>query len=123
MHMKVLIVEDDLVTGILVETLLKDAGHTSCLATDSDSAQKLVELESFDALVSDWSVPGSLSGVEVAANFAKVNPKSPILFVTGHPRESLPAVDPSLSHASFRQKPVDYEEVVRELEKLTLHLQ
>ena len=115
--MKVLILEDDAVTAMLIDTLLRDVGYIGTTALDGDTAYSHVENHAFDAVILDWSVPGTHSSLEVATKFLEKTPTGKVIFTTGHAQNSLPKMEGSLQNSLFFKKPVDYDQVIIEIGK------
>jgi response regulator RpfG family c-di-GMP phosphodiesterase len=80
--LRILVVDDDLAAGKLLSILLVDAGF-SCTAVDSGiRALRLIERESFDAVLSDMCMP-SMSGVELLVEIRRKFPHIPFVVTTG----------------------------------------
>ncbi len=81
----VLIVEDDPLVGIAVETMIVDAGFDVLLVTNGDDAVAAVEAGSshFCALLTDVRMPGRLSGWDVARRARELFPFLPVIYMTG----------------------------------------
>src|SRR4028118_820621 len=80
---RILVVEDEPLVAFDNEHLLQDAGYEVVGTVDSlDDARRLIEeLEEIDLVLTDITLSGDGSGIEVAeAAFAK---GVPVLFVTG----------------------------------------
>lgn len=79
--MRVLIIEDDPQTATYVVAGLKDAGHTTDVASDGQLGLKLAAVEPYDVLVVDRMLPG-LDGVSIVQSLRRIGVAAPILFVT-----------------------------------------
>lgn len=116
MPLRVLLLEDDAMTAMLVESLLVEAGHFVSVAGDTDEASKFIADGSYDALIADWSVPGRMSTVEIANFLVERNSSATIVFTSGYHPEHLTDLPPSFKNFPFFQKPVDYQEVINKIE-------
>lgn len=110
---KVLVLEDDLLTGLLVKTLLEDEGHTVTHIPDSDQPRILEE--QYDVLISDWGVEGAISPVELARKLRVRNPSTVVIFISGYPREEIESHVSDLKGCLIYTKPTNYERVVKDL--------
>src|SRR5690606_24732847 len=64
---RVLYVEDDALLRMVTTIALEDAGYAVVEAHDGHQARRLLDEEGgFDFVISDISMPGSMSGVEAA---------------------------------------------------------
>src|SRR5690606_41500088 len=64
---RVLYVEDDALLRMVTTIALEDAGYAVVEAHDGHQARRLLDEEGgFDFVISDISMPGGMSGVEVA---------------------------------------------------------
>ena len=62
--MKILIAEDDPVSGMILSKILPKAGYQWVLATDGVEALEVIQREPFDALLTDWMMP-RMDGIEL----------------------------------------------------------
>lgn len=62
--MRVLVVDDDETTILLVRTILEEAGHEVHVATSGESAEQLLEQKRIRIVITDWMMPG-ISGLEL----------------------------------------------------------
>ena len=85
---RVLVVDDDAASRILLRRMLGQAGHEAALAEDGPEALRALAAEDFDAVLMDVLMPG-LDGLEltrlIRAGAHKVrNPNIPIIAVTAN---------------------------------------
>ena len=101
----ILLVEDDLVTGALIEGFLTEAGYDVVTVTDGGSA--LVELgrRGFDLLILDINLP-TLSGMKVFEIMTGKRIETPALFVTGMPGIEVETQSLEMGAAGFLRKPI-----------------
>lgn len=80
--MKILIAEDDPVSGMILSRILRKAGYQWVLATDGAEALEVIQREPFDALLTDWMMP-RMDGIELTRKVRElVKPTPVVLFVT-----------------------------------------
>jgi C4-dicarboxylate-specific signal transduction histidine kinase/ActR/RegA family two-component response regulator len=81
----VLVVEDEAPLRLLQKRLLERLGATVTLATDAHEAQRLVDANVFDIIISDVRMPGTLTGVDLFRWIEETHPHlaDRFLLVTG----------------------------------------
>ncbi|NLA67454.1 MAG: response regulator [Gammaproteobacteria bacterium] len=90
---RLLFVEDEDDLRLLVSEALGDLGHEVALARDGAEAIELLRgPDRFDHVVTDMNMPRGLSGLEVAAEAAKVQPDARVVLVSGYQRSQLPPI-------------------------------
>ena len=120
-HETVLLVEDDLMFRELLAEVLEKRGFRVWVAQDGDEALRLCRRDDLpDLLVSDISMPGELSGSELAETLRRDDPSLPVLLMSGYTDEPVATDEskPSAGPSKFIQKPfstADFVAVVREL--------
>jgi CheY-like chemotaxis protein len=83
--LKVLMVEDDVLVASVVTAALEHDGHTVCVCRTADDALALLAgSEAFDVLFTDVMMPGSMTGLELAAWAREHRPGMPALVATGY---------------------------------------
>jgi two-component system cell cycle sensor histidine kinase/response regulator CckA len=90
-HAVVLVVEDEPAVRALVTRVLTDDGYVVFAASDASQALALLEEKDrwIDLLLTDVVLPRGLQGDGLAREALALRPGLPILFMSGHPRESL----------------------------------
>jgi CheY-like chemotaxis protein len=122
--MQIGLIEDDVAIREMLRLVLQDAGFTiTAYATAEECLQALEAtreqaLLPIDALIVDWRLPGSMSGIEVIRHIRynlRLN-SLPIILTTAaafnDPQEL------KLLHVTLLQKPFDIDEVVEALKRL-----
>ncbi len=86
----VLVVEDSDHVLALAREHLTELGYRVLSAPDAEAALSVLETEgeSIDLLFTDIMMPGSMNGMDLAAEFRRRSPGIPVLFTTGY-NESL----------------------------------
>jgi CheY-like chemotaxis protein len=82
---RILVVEDEAVVLVLVEGILKDAGHETLTATDVAEARALLDSEAlFDLLLTDIQLRGrDHGGLELAQEQIQRQPGLRVVYATG----------------------------------------
>jgi signal transduction histidine kinase/ActR/RegA family two-component response regulator len=82
---RVICIDDDPVVGMVVLALLERAGCLVQYYSDPDEALHAIRAqpEAVDLVVTDHSMPG-MSGLEVAAELARIRPRLPVILLSGY---------------------------------------
>lgn len=109
--MKVLTVDDNPMTGILLNDTLIDMGHHGFTAADADSALELYVREMPHVCILDWMMPGT-DGLELACSIRKQGGAAVYIMMLTAKRDS---EDIELAYRlgvdEFLSKPVVIEEL------------
>lgn len=94
-QLRLLLVEDDPLVAQAQQSLFETMGHTVIHAGDAQAALAALddEANSFDAVLSDVQLPGSMSGVRLAAEIRRRYPTLSVTLLTGFARESLDGLE------------------------------
>lgn len=112
--MRVLLVEDEAALLALISEALDDEGCD--VATARDASQALATLAGearFDVIVSDISMPGDVSGIDLATRAVELQPDARIILVSGLAKAQLP---PLPGHVSFLPKPYRLGELLSRIQ-------
>ena len=90
-HEVILVVEDEAAVRALVTRVLTNEGYVVCAASDPSQALAVLEDKDrfIDLLLTDVVLPRGLQGDGLAREALALRPRLPVLFMSGHPRESL----------------------------------
>ncbi|WP_065310431.1 PAS domain S-box protein [Janthinobacterium psychrotolerans] len=111
--LKILVVEDNLDSQLMVCELVGMLGHTVSGVSDGEAAWELLNEQHFDILFTDVSLPG-MSGIALARMVLRDKPGMRIIFSTGYGKESMDELGFS---ASVLRKPYDLLELQAALEQ------
>ena len=110
---KVLYVEDDALLRTVTSMALEDAGFAVVEAHDGHQARRLLDEEGgFDLVISDISMPGGMSGVEVAKAAQEARPGCRTILVSGYATAQLPSLPESVVYLG---KPFRVQELIESL--------
>jgi CheY-like chemotaxis protein len=117
-HALVLVVEDDVFERMGVSDMFAEAGYRVLEAGDADEALRLFEANSeIRLLFTDVSMPGSMSGSDLARHVAERWPSVGIIVTSGRPRpDKLPL------SMRFHDKPYEPMVVLRQAREMTVPL-
>jgi hypothetical protein len=79
--MRLLLVEDDAKISKFLEQGLTEAGYAVDLATDGETAQQFLSLNSYDLVISDIMLP-KIDGLTLIEEFRKRDQKTPVLLLS-----------------------------------------
>jgi CheY-like chemotaxis protein len=103
----VLLVEDDVLVGVVTESLLVSAGYQVTRANDAVEALAALRGGRFDILVTDVRMPGAMNGVDLAREATRRNPRLKVLLCSGWTAENL---GPGVTDAPWPLLPKPYDE-------------
>ncbi|MEP7122189.1 MAG: EAL domain-containing response regulator [Byssovorax sp.] len=109
---RVLVVDDELALLGAYRRILRSAGYEVLAAGDVASAQKILEEERFEVLVSDIRMPG-LDGFELLRVARRTHPDVPVILVTGSPSADETAQAVAGGALLYLVKPVDPRALVQ----------
>jgi len=91
----ILLVEDIPEIRVTVREMLRDLGHSVLEATGADEAEELAKIPGIDAVLTDITLDGDRSGLDLARSLSRSNPPPQIYIMT-----SLPPDDQTRSSAA-----------------------
>jgi two-component system, response regulator PdtaR len=114
-HALILVVDDDVLERMAASDMFLDAGYRVLEAGNADEALRFFETDSdIRLLFSDVSMPGSMSGSDLAQQVAERWPTVGIIMASGRPRPNkLP------SSMLFHDKPYEPAAVLRQAREMT----
>jgi CheY-like chemotaxis protein len=81
-RLRILVVDDDAAMRQVLSLYLEAEGHEVHTAENGPRGLKRYEAESWSVVVTDREMPG-MSGNELAEAIKRINPKTPVILVTG----------------------------------------
>jgi DNA-binding response OmpR family regulator len=117
LKMNILLVEDDLKLGPLIEYKLKKEFHTTDWVTDAQTAESYFSLGHYDVYIFDWMLPDG-TGIELCQILRKKNDNTPILILTA--KDAVTDRVNGLKHGAddYLIKPFAFEELTARIEAL-----
>lgn len=111
---KVLIVDDSTVTRLMIKKIIAEA-KPDLEFIEFDTADKastyLKSAESLDFVTLDQNMPGSLSGLDIAADIRKQFPNLKILLITANIQDAIRKQAENIG-ITFIEKPVSPEKIL-----------
>jgi CheY-like chemotaxis protein len=108
----ILFVEDDRASRRNIALFLRLSGYEVYEAEDGEKALRLLASMQFDVVISDLSLPGNLSGIDILDALKTIPRKIDAILITGTGSDDVRRRANSLG-AAYMEKPVQ----LRELEK------
>lgn len=104
----VLVVDDELELCQIISVSLQKAGFLVSSAEDTVTAYRMLELESYDAIVSDVMMPGE-DGIQFLERVHQTMPNMPVILMTGYAQ--LPMAVNAIKNGAFDfiHKPFDFD--------------
>ncbi len=107
--LRILLVDDDRSVLDTVGLVLEAMGHRCDRASEARSALARVEAGGvFDVLIVDISMP-DLSGTELVGRLRELEPRLPVIFTSGLPRDARELVEAGADPSRFLAKPIERE--------------
>ncbi|MFP3515643.1 response regulator [Pseudomonas sp. SIMBA_077] len=106
----VLIVEDDPSILMILSAYLSEEGYRVLQAENGEEAFKILATKPhLDLMVTDFRLPGGVSGVQIAEPAVKLRPDLKVIFISGYPAEIRDTGSPITRTAPILAKPFDLD--------------
>lgn len=119
-HIDVLLVEDEQKFRENTRNRLEKRGYTVHEVERGDDAIKQVRLYDYDVILLDLKMPG-MSGEDTLKEIKKHSPASQVIILTGNASFQSATVTGKLDAYTYLEKPVDFEELLKEIEAAKRH--
>jgi ActR/RegA family two-component response regulator len=83
--LKALLVDDDEIALLMISNVLQHGGFDVATATNVSDALKLINVETYDVLLSDLHMPGAGDGLTVVSAMRHSNPQTVTMLLTSFP--------------------------------------
>ena len=129
MNRSILLVDDEDAVRMIIRRLLQKSGFRVIdTGNPVDALQLFSERDDWDLLITDLMMP-HLKGWELASHIRRLQPKLPILFISGYPGDQVldscggngggqPLFNRLEAHEAFLRKPFSMEELARVADRL-----
>lgn len=114
---KILVVDDENQIRDIVVEMLSEAGFKCYSASNGEEALKFFDDPSFkvDLLLTDIVMP-KVTGIRLAETLAQQNNRTPVVFMSGFPRDSQFQKDVESGEKLFLQKPFSHDSLLRAIQ-------
>jgi CheY-like chemotaxis protein len=114
--MQILVVEDSPEVSLITVEYLTELGHEAVAVTDAERAVEQLAQRSFDAVMTDVSLPG-MSGIDFAREVVKRYPTLPVVISSGYGALNLSSLlGDAEAYVSVLPKPYDMDMLERTLD-------
>jgi DNA-binding NtrC family response regulator len=113
---KVLIVDDDKAYLNILSERMRNRGMEVTTTASPVEALRIVETQSFDAIVLDLMMP-EMGGIEAFQRIKERNPDLQVIFLTGNPSVSTGVDAMRLGAMDFIPKPADLNELTEKIKQ------
>ncbi|MGA8135055.1 MULTISPECIES: response regulator [Pseudomonas] len=115
----VLIVEDDASILMVLSAYLSSEGYRVLQAENGEQAFAILASKpNLDLMITDFRLPGGVSGVEIAEPAVKLRPDLKVIFISGYPAEIRESHSPIAHSAPILAKPFDLDVLQEQIRKL-----
>lgn len=115
--LRILLVEDEVITASSIKMGLEFAGYEVCpLATRGSKALEIAAEQNPDVVLMDVNLPGGMNGIETAQEILKTI-ETKIIFLTGYHDDAVIAQINTLNPLGYIVKPVSIERIRQMLEE------
>ena len=118
MSTKVLIVDDEKAFLDIISERIRESGMDVSLATSAEDALKLIEEESYDAVIMDYMMP-ALDGFKALKLMKAKQPDVQIILLTGNVPDEKHAEAKALGALDVIEKPPDLKALIQKIKKAT----
>lgn len=80
---RVLVVEDEVVAALSIQTLLAAEGHSVQIAEDAEEALEAFKAGEHDLVITDFKL-GDMDGLQLAAAVKEHSPAKPVILITAY---------------------------------------
>lgn len=102
----VLIVEDEPSILMVLSTYLSGEGYRILQAENGEQAFEILATKPhLDIMITDFRLPGGISGVQIAEPAVKLRPDLKVIFISGYPTEIREHASPIARKAPILAKP------------------
>ena len=88
MKASILLVEDEPGIQLAMKGLLRHEGHTIKVASNGTEALAAIEVEKFDVVLTDLSLPGGISGLDIVKRVRNLG-NTPVILITAFGSEQI----------------------------------
>lgn len=115
--LKILIVEDEVITGMYLEMMLKKEEYNIVGRVGTgEKAIKIAEANRPDVILMDIRLAGKMDGLEAARQIMAFS-QCYIIFMTGYQVEGVKQEAEKIQPCAFLVKPVNIKQIVTEIKK------
>lgn len=103
---RILIVDDDVPTGLVLATMLEREGHVAHVLEDAEEALRLLRSVRYDLVLVDLSLAGLMGGDFVAV-LRRAGERIPAILISGAPHDEIAETAARCGANGWLPKPLD----------------
>ncbi|MDD2465852.1 MAG: response regulator [Desulfobulbus sp.] len=116
--MSILVADDDPVIRRLFEKRLSDEGYEVTVAVDGIEAARLLDITSFEVIITDLVMPGDIGGIELLKLAKEKNIDIEVIVITAHSSVNTAVEAMKKGAVDYLEKPVNFDELFLRIEKI-----
>ncbi len=116
--LSILVVDDDPVIRRLLEQRLKKENYHVTVAEDGYKAEKLLNDNFYDVVLTDLMMPGGIGGIEVLEIAKGVNSSIEVILITAHSSVDSAVEAMKKGATDYLEKPINFDELFLRLDKI-----
>lgn len=117
-NLSILVVDDDPVIRRLLEQRLKRERYSVETAEDGYVAEKLLNSQHFDIVLTDLMMPGGIGGIEVLEIAKNKNQDIEVVLITAHSSVATAVEAMKKGAIDYLEKPINFDELFLRIEKI-----
>nr|WP_320012863.1 response regulator [uncultured Desulfobulbus sp.] len=116
--MSILVADDDPVIRRLFEKRLADEGYEVTVAEDGIQAARLLDLSTYDVVITDLVMPGDIGGIELLNLAKEQSIEIEVIVITAHSSVNTAVEAMKKGAVDYLEKPINFDELFLRLEKI-----
>jgi len=117
-NIKILIVEDEAITSMLLEDELSRLGYACTCVSSGEEAIQCVGNASFSLVLMDIRLAGRIDGIETASKIRARYQTLPIIFATGYSDKKMVEAAHGVNPAHYLVKPLRVTELISTIQTI-----
>lgn len=117
-NLSILVVDDDPVIRRLLEQRLKKEHYQVEVAEDGYVAEKMLRQQTFDVVLTDLMMPGTIGGIEVLEIAKEIDSRTEVLLITAHSSVNTAVEAMKKGAVDYLEKPINFDELFLRLDKI-----
>lgn len=116
--LSILVVDDDPVMRRLLQQRLKNENYRVMVADDGYQAERLLNKQRFDVVLTDLVMPGEIGGIEVLEITKQISPDTEVVLITAHSSVDTAVAAMKKGAADYLEKPINFDELFLRMDKI-----
>jgi DNA-binding NtrC family response regulator len=118
-NLKILAVEDNPSTRLLVQKKLQKAGYEVRTAGDGVEAVGILSEYFFDVILTDLIMPGNVDGMDVLEKAKERHKRTEVILLTAHATVESAVKAMKKGAADYIEKPINFDELILRLDRIS----